>query len=149
MDIPIINIFCYKLPYDISNKIYNEFDSRFRDAKYMIDNYDYYKPLKQHLKAIEIILAMSIFYKRIITNLDSAVKFHGNVMTKSHAEIISIGSYELDTKEKNRIQAILINFQKIIEKYRIPQNIFDYYETKEFLRHIKEYLTDISPVSTD
>ena len=115
----------------------------------MINNYDFYKPLNQHLKAIEIILAMSIFYKRIITNLDSAVKFHGNVMAKSQADIVSIGSYELDTKEKNRIQAILINFQKIMEKYRIPHVFFDYYETKEFLRYIKDYLTAISPESTD
>lgn len=149
MEYPIINIFCHNLPYDISNKIYNEFETRFRDAKYMIDNYDFYKPLNQHLKAIEIILAMSIFYKRIITNLDSAVKFHGNVLTKSQADIVSIGSYELDTKEKNRIQAILINFQKIMEKYRIPRVFFDYYETKEFLRYIKDYLSAISHEGND
>ena len=96
METPIINIFCYSLPGDVSRKIYNEFNGRFKDVKYMVSKYDYYSNLRQHEQAIEIMLAMTIFYKRIITNLDSAIKFYGTVTKHSQTDTVKIGTYDLN-----------------------------------------------------
>ena len=51
--IPIINIFTYDLSYKLANQIYNEFDSRLREAKYIIGISDIYRPLEGHQDVIE------------------------------------------------------------------------------------------------
>jgi hypothetical protein len=132
----VIRIICYGLPYDLSNQIYNEFESRFKDAKYLINTYAYYEPIRDSIKTVELLLALSIFHKRVITNLDSAIKFYGSVTRKSSAKVIRIGSYFLDADEKRKIQSIIYNFRLLIRKYSLPERFFEYLETKDFIGKI-------------
>jgi hypothetical protein len=133
---PIINILTYKLPYDLSNQIYNEFQNRYREATYLIANYKTYRNLESNLKTVELLLAMSIFHKRVIANLDGAVKFYGAVTSRSQANIIKMGSYDLTGVEKNKILAVVMSYNKIIERFSIPAYIMEYYETKELLKNL-------------
>lgn len=133
---PIINILTYKLPYDISNQIYNEYQSRIREALYLIKNYKTYKILEKDIKTVELLLALSIFYKRIIANFDAAVKFYGTISKMSNADTIKIGSYNLTGEEKNKLLAIVLNYKKIINKYSIQPFMMEYYETREFLKNL-------------
>jgi hypothetical protein len=57
---------------------------------------------------VEVLLALSIFHKRVIQNLDGAIKFQGTVHRTSGAEAIAIGSYDFNKLESNRVTAILI-----------------------------------------
>jgi hypothetical protein len=135
-DTPIINILTYKLPYELANQIYNEFQNRFRDANYLIANYKTYEPLKSNLKAVELFLSLSIFHRRIITNLDGAVKFYGTVTQKGETDTIRIGSYNLTGDEKNKLLAVVLNYQKLLNKFSIPPAVMEYYETREFLKKL-------------
>ena len=135
-DTPIINILTYQLPYNLANQIYNEFQSRVKEANYLIENYKTYKPLKDSSKTIELLLSLSIFHRRVITNLDGAVKFYGTVTKKGKTDTIRIGSYDLTLEEKNKILAVVINYNHLLEKFSIPPIVMEYHETREFLKKI-------------
>jgi hypothetical protein len=135
-DTPIINILTYKLPYNLANQIYNEFQSRVKEADFLIDNYKTYKSLKDSSKTIELLLSLSIFHRRVITNLDGAVKFYGTVTRKGKTDTIRIGSYDLTQSEKNKILAVVINYNNLLEKFSIPPILMEYHETREFLKKL-------------
>jgi hypothetical protein len=133
---PIINILTYKLPYELTNQIYNEFQNRFREATYLIEKYKTYSVLQGDLKTVELILSLSIFHKRVITNLDAAVKFYGTITRKSQAEAIQVGSYKLTGEEKNKLLAVVLSYNLLIEKFSITPVVMEYYETRELLRNL-------------
>jgi len=135
-DTPIINVLTYQLPFNLANQIYNEFQSRVKEANYLIANYKTYKSLKDSSKTIELLLSLSIFHRRVITNLDGAVKFYGTVTKKGKADTIRIGSYDLTLEEKNKILAVVINYNHLLEKFSIPPIVMEYHETREFLKKI-------------
>lgn len=136
---PIINILTYNLPFKLSNQIYNEFQSRFINIKSLINKYDYYKKLEENIKTIELLLSLSIFYKRVISNLDAAVNFYKTVNMKSGAESIVIGDYKLTLDEKNQVLAIVLTYQNLLKKYKIPQYLIDSYDNKDFLRNFNNF----------
>lgn len=133
---PIINILTYKLPFDLANQIFNEFQIRFKDAKYLIATYKTYKPLAPNIKTVELLLSLSIFHKRVISNLDGAVKFYSRVSKKSTADTISIGGYKLTFEEKNKILAVVLNYEKLLSNFSIHPKYLEYSETNEFLKKI-------------
>ena len=133
---PIINILTYQLPYNLANQIYNEFQNRVKEANHLIENYKTYKSLSDSSKTIELLLSLSIFHRRVITNLDGAVKFYGTVTKKGETDTIRIGSYDLTLEEKNKILAVVINYNRLLEKFSIPPIVMEYHETREFLKKI-------------
>lgn len=135
-DTPIINVLTYQLPYNLANQIYNEFQSRVKEANHLIENYKTYKSLRDSSKTIELLLSLSIFHRRVIANLDGAVKFYGTVTKKGKTDIIRIGSYDLTLEEKNKILAVVINYNHLLEKFSIPPIVMEYHETREFLKRI-------------
>jgi len=137
MNTPIINIFTYGLPFKLANQMYKEFQDRVKEANFLVENSPRFKFLIDYNETLEILIALSIFHKRVISNLDGAVKFYGTVNSISKADTISMGSYDLTFEEKNKILALLINYRTLIKKFRISENDFDYTETKEFLSNIK------------
>ena len=75
---------------------------------------------------------MSIFHKRVIANLDGAVKFYGTVSRNSEADTIKIGNYNLNGEERNQILAVVKSYDLLIERFSIPKFTMEYNETKEF-----------------
>ena len=146
---PIINILTYRLPYDLTNQIYNEYQNRFKEAKFLIDNYTTFKVLQDNIKTVELLLSLSIFHKRVISNLDAAVKFYGTVTAKSDANAIRMGSYSLTGDEKNKLLAVVINYNRLIQKFFIPPNVMEYYDTKEFLRNLISLKKDIINIKNE
>lgn len=135
-EISIINILTYRLPYELANQIYNEFHIRLKDATFLIENYQSYSLLKENRKAVELFLSLSIFYRRVIANLDGAVKFYGTVSRISEASVIRIGAYNFTGDEKNKLLAVIINYQSLLEKFSIPHSVMEYYETRELLKKL-------------
>lgn len=134
----MIEIYCYKIPRDVSQPMYAEYSSRISEVKYLMEH-KAYSSLKKNTDLIEMLLSMSIFYKRVITNLDSATKFSGTVFNSSTAEYIGIGKYKLTPLESRRIYAVVQNYRQIMVKYHIPEGVINYTETKDFLRAVKNY----------
>ena len=140
---PIINILTAGTPYKLANQIYNEFQNRFKEAKYLIENYSWYSDLAQDLETVELLLALSIFHKRVVANLDGAVKFYGTVTESGKTDTVSIGSYDLNIEEKNKILGLLINYRKLIQRFGIDESFMDYYHTKDFLKKVKYLKSDL------
>lgn len=134
----MIEKFCSRLPREISNPMYNEYYNRLKEINYILENRNAYKHLLQHKKTIELILSLSIFYKRVIANMDAATKFAGTVFSNSTAIAIKIGSYDLTGSEKNRIIAIVMNYNLLIQKYSLTQEMLATTETKDLIKKIKD-----------
>lgn len=134
----MIEKFCSRLPREISNPMYNEYYNRLKEINFILENRDTYKHLQQYKKPIELILSLSIFYKRVIANMDAATKFAGTVFSNSSAIAIKIGSYDLTENEKNRIIAIVMNYNLLIEKYSLTHDILATTETKDLIKKIKD-----------
>ena len=134
----MIEKFCSRLPREISNPMYNEYYNRLKEINYILENRDAYKHLLQYKKTIELILSLSIFYKRVIANMDAATKFAGTVFNNSQAIAIKIGTYDLTSSEKNRIIAIVINYNSLIEKYSLTHDMLATTETKDLIKKIKD-----------
>ena len=130
---PIINIITYRLPQKLANQIYKEFQDRFRDAKYLIGKVEPFAILQQDLKTVELLLAFSVFHKRVITNLEAAVTFYETVSRHSDATTIKIGGYDLTYPEKNKLLGVVLSYKKLIKDFSIPPYVMEYEETKEFL----------------
>ena len=133
----MIEKFCSRLPREISNPMYNEYYNRLKEINYILENRDAYKSLIQYRKTIELILSLSIFYKRVIANMDAATKFAGTVFNNSPAIAIKIGTYNLTGSEKNRITAIVMNYNSLIEKYSLTHDMLATTETKDLIKKIK------------
>jgi len=134
----MINYFCYKLPQEISRPMYNEYYNRLREIDFIIKNRPAYKLLEDDHKAIKLILCLSVFYKRVIANIAGATVFSGNVFKNSDAVAIKIGDYDLTVKDKNRLLAVIINFQNLIMKYQLSLDLITTIETKDLIRKIKD-----------
>jgi len=140
---PMINILTYQLPYKLTNQIYNEYQSRLKEASYLIENYITYSALKQDIKTVELFLSLSIFHKRVITILDGAVKFYGTVTKKGQTDTIQIGGYKMTGDEKNKILAVVMNYNQLLEKFSIPPVVMEYFETREFLKKLIVFKMEI------
>lgn len=133
---PIINILTYGLPYELANQIYNEYQDRLRDANYLIEHYQSYAEVGNYKEVFELLLALSIFHKRVIGNFLGVTKFYRTVFRKSQAEVIRIGSFDFDKAEQNKLLRVTLTYKSLLEEYAIPETLFDYYLTRDFLRSV-------------
>lgn len=140
----MIQKFTENTPYKLSQQLIYEYNNRINDVNHFLSGkYDFYAPLKKDIETIELLLALSIFYKRVLTNFESATKFSGRVVFNSDAESIQLGTYLLDSKEIFRIRRTILKFNNLMSKYSIPDYLFEYTETKEFLRKVKNYKSEL------
>lgn len=140
----MIEKFTENTPYRLSQQLIYEYNIRINDVNHFVSgNYDFYASLKKDIETIELLLALTIFYKRVLTNFESATKFSGRVVFNSNADSIQLGTYLLDAKEILRIKKTILLFNNIMEKYSIPPDLFNYTETKEFLRKVKNLKNEL------
>jgi hypothetical protein len=111
---PIINILTYKLDFKLTNQIYKEYQTRLKEAKYKIENFRTYKILEKDMQTVELLLALSIFHKRVIANLEAATKFYSKINNLSGADTIKMGTYALNGLEKNKILGVIISYNKLM-----------------------------------
>jgi len=133
---PIINILTYKLPFELANQIYKEYQARLKEATFLIDKYKTYKPLESNIKTVELFLSLSIFHRRVVTNFDGAVKFYGTVTKGQKTDTIRIGSYNLTFEERNKLLAVVMNYNALLKKFSINPLVMEYYETRDFLKKL-------------
>lgn len=133
------------LPYKIGEQLLYEYNRRLSDVNYLTSGkFDYYSSLKSEMETIKTLLALSIFYKRILTNFDSANKFTSRIILKNDADGLKLGTYEMDLLDIRKLNRIVISFKKIMEDYSIPIAVFEYLETKEFLKKVKVYRDNLN-----
>ncbi|MEA4975093.1 MAG: hypothetical protein VB046_05085 [Paludibacter sp.] len=137
---PIINIITAKLPKELAMKIYNEYQSRFKEMIGILENSERFNSIGSDMDVLELLLSLSIFHKRVICNIEGLEKFTGTISHKIESEItIIIGDFKFTTEEQNKIKAVIINYNKLKEKFGILDEYFNYYETYEFLENMLRY----------
>lgn len=124
----------FKLPSELSRPIYSEFDSRFKEAKRVISRYDNYQSLRDDLDVVENLLALSVFYNRVIVNLDSATKFFGRVTNTQQAIGVKIGNYILNNDEILIVRRVILSYQKLMRNYNLVDSMWNYQLTIDFLK---------------
>lgn len=134
----MIELFCKGLPKDLSNQIYNEYHSRLKEIKYIIQARELYMPLSEHFRTIELILALYVFNKRVIVNFNAATMFAAKIFKNSNATSVRIGTYDLNDDERRRMIAITMHYKRILKAFEIHKSLFDHIDTKDILREIRE-----------
>ncbi|MBL7869265.1 MAG: hypothetical protein JNM71_14710 [Flavobacterium lindanitolerans] len=138
------------VPYKVGEQILYEYNRRISDINYLVSGkFSYYTPLSKDIETIKVLLALSIFYKRVLTNFDSANKFTSRVIKSSDATGVKLGTYEMDWKEIQNLNRMVLSFRRIALKYYINPEMFEYIETKEFLRKIKSYKKFLEEIKED
>lgn len=148
MDSELINILCYKLPGDVSRAVHNEYEGRWSEIKHIWEYpQNRYKLLESYPTTVQHLLAMSTFYRRVLSSMDGACDFYKTVSRGATSErSIAIGSYRLDKAEYNKMLNIRITFRKLRERYGIGDDFFEYAETEKFLDNCKDlYLSHAKP----
>jgi hypothetical protein len=136
---PIINILTYKLPFELSNLIYSEYEARVREFDYLIEKNSWYRRELGSVHAtVKAILALSLFYKRVIANLDGAVGFQRRVRELTQVDTIRIGSYDLTRAEGTALVAVVLSFNDLLQRFNLTTSLFAYHETRQLLRAIIE-----------
>lgn len=95
--------------------------SYFELKKILIKNAIYSEQGNESKQIIIDILALSIFYNRIILPLSGAHNFIGNLPQYKVGEI-GMGSYKIDMKQQQEIHNCVSRFYAILKKYKIPLN---------------------------
>jgi hypothetical protein len=114
------------------------------EINYIIANYDQFKELSGDIETLKTLLSLSIFYKRVVSNMDSAEKFSGRIF-KAEGESIVIGKYILDSRQSFRISRFVITFRQLLNKYSIsPEVLFNYQDTWEFLKKLKQFKLNLA-----
>lgn len=140
----MIKQFTENVPFGLSQQMTIEYNNRLSDINFFISGkYDYYASLKENIESIKLLLALSIFYKRVLTNFESATKFTSRVIFNSDADSVQLGTYDLSSKEIFKIRKTVLSFKNLMDNYSIPLSLFEYLETKEFLRKVKIYKDNI------
>jgi len=55
---------------------------------------------------------------------------------KGQTDTVKIGNYNLTGEEKNKILAVVMNYNALLEKFSIPQIVMEYYQTRDFLKKL-------------
>lgn len=133
----LINIFTSKLPASITRPLCREYDWRKTEIVRVWENgYDKYKVLEDYEGTVDALLALSLFYRHVIVNLDGAAEFYVKINRGLDKEMpIKIGKFTFNIEERRRIQAVHIQITNIIEKYQITSRFFEYADTLDFLRN--------------
>ena len=145
----LINILCYRLPGDISRSVHNEFDGRWKEIENIWEySHNQYKMLMAYKPTVRNLLAVSTFYRRVLSGFDGARDLFTTIdKFDTQKEIpIAIGKYRLNRKEYNKLLGIQIAFDNIKKGYGLSDHFFDYFEITEFLSNCRDlYYSNVKP----
>lgn len=93
--------------------------------------------LQDHKSAVRTLLAMSTYYRRVISGFAGAIDFYKNV-TGGDLTIdrpVKIGNYSLGLAENKQLWIVQKAFSEFKNKYQIDDSLFNYDDTLGFLRN--------------
>lgn len=134
----LINVLCYKLSGDVSRAVYNEYNNRWSEILHIWEYpHNRFKALQGYETTIQHLLAISTFYRRVLSGFDGARDFYKTVSKslemRTQSPTISIGKYKLDQTAYNKLLGVQIEFGKLKSNFGIEDSFFEYFETEEFM----------------
>lgn len=141
---PIINNLTAGLDGKLARQIYNEYQDRLRQIRFLVFERDSFSSLRDEMKTVEILLALSIFNKRVIANFDAAIKFQSTVAETGETSTVRMGRFDLDDAERRRLLSVVAAYRKLMDRFQIPAEVMIYDRTWEFLRRVRDLQLGIS-----
>jgi hypothetical protein len=135
---PIINALTARLDGKLARQIYSEYQNRLREVTFLLSERDVFISLRREIRTIEILLALSIFNKRVIANFDAAVKFHITVSETGDSSTIRMGGFDLDDSERRKLSSVALSYRSLMKRFQIPEFVMTYETTWEFLQKIQD-----------
>lgn len=139
---PLINIFTFGLPGNVTRPIYLEYNSRRRELDRIWANPEnHYQMLQGYVSTVEALLAISLFYRHVMGHMQGAVSFYKSVnhgVGRLNERAIKVGKTVLDGNQQRHLLAAVIAFGRIRDKYQLAPAFFEYSETIQFLRNCKD-----------
>lgn len=123
--------------------MYNEYQYREKELTYLITTYTKRYKWIEDVEFIKLLLAMSIYYRRIIAQLDASINFTDRIFKLDDGKGVLIGTYELNKGEIENIKKAVNNFNAIMRRFYIHLYLFDYDDVKMFLFKIKKHLENL------
>jgi hypothetical protein len=147
----MIKLFCKNLPRNLSNLLYNEYNSYEKELKFLLNTYRnrYAWTNEIDFEYLQIFLSLAIFYRRIIVKLDSAVDFSERFLFSENIKGIVIGNYLLSKAESEKLNTIVNDFKLLCGKYNISNYLFDFENITQFLFKFREYNKNIGISSAE
>lgn len=135
---PMIKILCKDLPREVSIPLFNEFNQRWNEIENIWQrNANIYPVLQEHRSVVRLLLAMSTYYRRVISGFTGATDFY-KIVTGGNFTIdrpVKIGNYLMGLAENKQLWKVQRRFSEIKNKYQIDDSLFDYDDTLGFLRN--------------
>lgn len=145
----MIKMFCKDLPFNLSQALYNEYNSRKYELNYIYNkSKTHYDKTIDNIDSIYLLLAVSIYYKRVIANLYSANAFYQNVKEISDVERIKIGSFIIDSEEASSLKKTVKSFQSLLLKFNIPLWVLEFSDINHFLRNVIHHSNNIKKIES-
>ena len=140
----LLNILTYKLPGIVTRPLFIEYNNRLRE----IDNIlaweeSCYRALVDYQTVVELLLALSLFYRHVLGHIQGATSFYKTVNSRNGRDkesAIKVGKYVLDKVQQNHLLAAVITFNEIQTKYQLYSGFYEFSETSQFLKNCKNLL---------
>ena len=134
----MIRMFCKELPRTLSQLLYNEYQVARKDLDFLLQTYPKTYKWIDDPEVIQLLLALSIFYRRVIAQLESAMSFSKRLfnLNVSHIEI---GVDHIDHVQVEKMSKTVSEFYGLLKGFSIHTDLFDYYDLREFLSKLKGY----------
>ncbi|MCL4637738.1 MAG: hypothetical protein M5Z89_02015 [Olivibacter sp.] len=141
----MIEIFTNNLPFESGKKLNEEFRRLKQEILYILNNYKYANlSIVDDLNTIEFLLALAVFHRRVIANIESANSFTGFIFKNSTAEAVLIGDYELNISERHRLYAVVTRFRSLLQHNNISQKLLEYEDVNAFIKEVAKYKSRLS-----
>lgn len=134
----MIRMFCKELPRTLSQLLYNEYQVARKGLDFLLETYPQRYKWVDDPEIIRLLLALSIFYRRVIAQLESAMSFSRRLF-KSNVSYIEIGVDQIDHDQVEKMSKTVRDFYGLLKGFSISVELFDYYDSREFLSKVKQY----------
>lgn len=141
----MIKLFCKGLPRNLSNSLFNEYNNLEKELKFLINTYyNRYKWTQDiNFEYFQIFLALSVFYRRVIAQLDSAVDFSRRFLFSDDIKGFRMGNYLFTDSESQKLKVLITDFVSFCCKYKINVYLFDFDNVSQFLYKFRIYYNTI------
>lgn len=134
----MIRLFTSKLPAKLSRDLYFEYNRllpRVKEAiiekEVLIDD--------NERDFVFLLLAMSIFFKKVIMPLSGAESFSSQ-LSEFRVETIQMSSFQFTNEDRANIDKIVKEFYGMINSFGIDRKLLDYSDSKTFLDNSLTYI---------
>jgi hypothetical protein len=127
----LIRLFSKDLPRELSKDIYFEYQ-RLSPLLTQAINRRRLDLSDDDRETIYLLLAMSVFYNKVVMPLAGASSFSDKLLERNIASIM-IGDYRITPEESAKMKSVVYEYHGLMKAFGLEKRIFDFKDTRTFL----------------